>query len=113
RWNARFELHGNVLVDCAHNSRAFALLFEEIKRLHYGRLIMVVGFSKGKRVREIATMIEQNADSVILTAAANKRAASIQEIEKYFSHPILIKNPREALRYATSHASRNDLIVVA
>ena len=110
RWPGRFDLKGNVLIDSAHNPEGMITLFNELKYLHYDKLIVVAGFSKDKNIKEISKVLK--ADKIILTKAKNEKAYSPNLIKKYFKKPIVIENPAKALEFAKKTAKKEDLILV-
>ena len=110
-WPGRFQLKNNILMDIAHNPAGFRILFSEIKKLKFNKLIAVLGFSSDKDVKTIAKIIK--VDKLILTEAANERAAKLENIKRYFKNYTAIKNSKKALKYAKKIAKRDDLILIA
>ena len=116
KWPARFQFFPeNIIIDSAHNPDGFKVLFNELKNLDYGRLVLVAGFSKDKDIKKISKIIKTNRriKKIILTHANNERAMPIEESKKHFKDPVIIKNPRKALDYAKKIANKKDLILVA
>ena len=116
KWPARFQFFPeNIIIDSAHNPDGFKVLFNELKNLDYGRLVLVAGFSKDKDIKKISKIIKTNRKikKIILTQANNERAMPIEESKKHFKGPVIIKNPRKALDYAKKIANKKDLILVA
>ena len=95
------------------NPDGFNTLFKEIKKIKHKKLILVVGFSKDKDVKNISKLINKNADTVILTESKNDRSLKSNEVKKYFKETIIIKNPNNALKYAKKIKEKDDLILVA
>lgn len=115
-WAGRFQFLGkNILIDCAHNPHGFNTLFKELRYIHYNKLILVAGFSKGKDVGKISRIIKANKKikKIILTEADNERAMPIREAAGYFNKKAVIKNnSKNALEYAEKIAKKNDLVLV-
>jgi len=115
KWPGRFEfINNNVLIDCAHNSEGFKVLFNELKNIDYDKLILVVGFSKEKDVYKMSKIINSNkVKKIILTQADNERAMEVNSIKQYFkNNSKIIKNSKKALKYAKKIRDKNDLILV-
>jgi len=111
-WPGRFQyIDKNIIIDCTHNPEGFKTIFNELKHLKYKKLIMVLGFSLDKDIKAISKIIK--ADKIILTQADNERAAKTKDIKRFFKNPIIIKNSKEALRYAKKIAGRKDIVLVA
>ncbi len=139
KWPGRFQFTGkNILMDCAHNPDGFKLLAKELKNISYNKLILVVGFSNDKDIKKISEIIKPKADRVIITKSGSERAAEPKIIKKYFNKnsvmlgnqryletmfpvplkwfpaptPLVIKNPKNALKHAKKLALKKDLILI-
>jgi len=115
KWEGRFEFLGrNILIDCAHNPSGFEVLIKEIKKLDYKKLILVTGLMKDKDIEKIIEMLNPVADYFIITKAKNERAAEPEFISQFIKKPFkIIKNPKNALKYAKNIADKKDLVLVA
>jgi len=112
-WPARMQKIGNVLIDCAHNYDGFLALVQELKRYKRRRFIFILGFSKDKDIKSIATLVNKKKSTVILTQSKNKRAADAHELKNAFPRALVFKNPKRALEYARKISKGDDIIVVA
>jgi len=115
RWPARFQfVSKNVLIDSAHNPDGFKVLFNELKKLDYERLVLVAGFSMDKNIKKASSIINSNKKikEIILAQADNERAMKAEDTGKYFKNAVIIKNSKKALDYAKKIAGKNDLILV-
>ena len=115
KWEGRFEFLGrNILIDCAHNPSGFEVLIKEIKKLDYKKLILVTGLMKDKDIEKIIELLNPVADYFIITKAKNERAAEPEFISQFIKKPFkIIKNPKNALKYAKNIADKKDLVLVA
>jgi len=113
-WPARLQFIGkNILVDCAHNPHGFKVLAKELRNFKYKRLIIVLGFSNDKDIKTISKIINPLANKIILTKSQNEKADEPDSIKQYFNkNSIIIKNPKNALKYAKKIALKNDLILI-
>lgn len=118
-WPARVELVGArpwEVLDCAHNQASARALMRALRRhLLYERLILVLGASQDKPVKEMARELT-SADHVILTEASLSRAMSARQLAQqtggaWTSHEI-ITPVTAALDRAREVAGPRDLICV-
>ena len=140
KWHGRFEFIGNILVDCAHNPSGFKVLVKELKSLKikkhlkiskkkfsvsqksrsnfsgcYKKLILVIGILNDKDIKKIIKIIEPFADKIILTKAKTPRAEEPIIIKKFIKNKNkirIIKNVKNAVKYAEKIAEKEDLILV-
>jgi len=115
KWPGRFQfLKKNVLIDCAHNPNGFKALTEEVKKLNYNKLILVIGISNDKDIKKMIEIINPLADRFIITKAQHPKAAEPELISKYLKKEFkIINNPKKALDFAKKTANMEDLILVA
>lgn len=122
RWPGRFEIVGagpRVLLDGAHNphaSKALAQALKEVQR--NGKLILVIGMLDDKDARSILADLAPEADCIVLTQSSSHRAFTVGRIQSLVGNfartePRLIDNVPDALDFAISTASTEDLICVA
>ena len=79
RWE-EIESMPKVVVDVTHNAEGFQQLVEEWKTISYIQLHLVLGFVKGKNVKEILSLLPREAN-VYLCAPDIPRAMEVEEIE--------------------------------
>lgn len=118
RWPGRLEIvkrNPLIVLDGAHNRESASVLKEAVKKLFsYEKLILVLGLSKDKDIAGIFQELKDVSDEVILTQAANPRAANSEVIKKYIDNKdaILTSTVGEALDKAQTRAKKEDLILV-
>lgn len=83
----RHELHGvPVVVDGGHNEPGLRAALGAMKRVYPGRTLGVVfGCLRDKDIASMLFAVENEADSVVLTRAANERAADPEWLEKEYA----------------------------
>lgn len=125
RWEGRLEqVHppssgATVLLDGAHNpagARALRVFLEEIRPRSPGRLILVLGILADKDIDAVLAELVPGVEEVVVTrpdyGRAEPAAALMRRLESY-SVPSSIHEPvEEAVRYAQSIATEEDLICV-
>jgi dihydrofolate synthase/folylpolyglutamate synthase len=103
-----------VIFDVAHNISGIRVLLRELKSLTYNRLYIVFGAANDKDLSEVFDLLPKNAQ-YYFTQFSNMRSRTMEEwqaiVRKDFTHQIF-KTPRDAYQHATSHASKEDLVLV-
>ena len=120
KWPGRFEfIKKNILVDCAHNPAALNALAMELlnlkKEKKYKKLILVIGILSDKDIKKMMEIIEPFSDKIIITKAENPRAEEPSKIKKFVKNRNkveIIKNIKNAVKYAEQIAAKKDLILV-
>jgi dihydrofolate synthase / folylpolyglutamate synthase len=101
----------NVLVDAAHNPSGMFCLMDEVRKLNYNNLILVIGILGDKDMKGIVEELLPFSNAII-TKPDSHRAADPKTVARLFKHDSkVIENPKDALEYAKSIAKEDDLIV--
>ncbi len=116
-WPGRFQFIGkNVLVDCAHNPAAAAVLKKELTKIknNFKKKILVIGILKDKDYKTILKILVPFFDKIIITKPKLYRALEPEIIAKEMSGKefLIKKEVKEAVNYAKSIAENDDLIVI-
>lgn len=114
RWE-EIESAPKVVVDVTHNAEGFQQLVEEWKTIPHNQLHLVLGFVKGKNIKEILGLLPRKA-KVYLCAPGISRAMEVNEIAliaqdlgiDFTSHA----TPKIALTAAKKAAGEHDFIFV-
>jgi dihydrofolate synthase/folylpolyglutamate synthase len=117
-WPGRCEIiqrNPLIILDGAQNLASANVLKKAIKdNFSYKKLILVLGVSSDKDISGICKVLSPLADSIILTRAANLRAADPQKLAGHIKKkPYLTQSVKEARFLAESLADKKDLILVA
>jgi len=118
KWPGRLEVIRRkplVVLDGAHNPAGMRALKKCMEGFDYGRLILVIGISKGKDIPGIVGEISQIADAVIVTRFEGN-SAEPEIITKEFrdnGRDVVLKNKIPiAINYALDSAGKDDLVLV-
>ena len=113
-WPGRMDfLSKNVLLDAAHNLDGVKALKNEIKKLHYKKLILLTGIMKDKDYASMLVEISPITDRIIMTKPDTSRAAEPSELAKYAGGKAeIVENVGEAFEKAKTLAGRDDLLLV-
>ncbi len=105
-----------VVVDGAHNDESALALRKAVKDyLTYDRLLLILGISRNKDLKNIIRPLSEIADLVILTRAGLPRAQSPEELlSTYDGEATVLAEPdiKRSLARAFSVAGKKDLILV-
>ena len=119
-WPGRIEKvqsHPDVYLDGAHNPSAARELAHFVEESLTGkRILLLYGALRDKAVDEVAGLLFPLAAEVVLTAPATSRAISASQVEEIAAHyankNITIADAGEAIDYALSKASPDDVIFI-
>ena len=119
-WPGRFDfIKKNILVDCAHNPAALKALVKELTNLKkekkYKKLILIIGILSDKDIKKMVEIIEPFSDKIIITKPENPRSEEPIIIKKFVKNKNqvkIIKNIKNAVKYAEKIVEKKDLILV-
>ena len=76
-----------ILLDGAHNSKSFKLLFESLKKdFDYNKLFFIIGVLKDKNIKSIIPIILSQSDYIITTQSNNERALNSIELKNIITN---------------------------
>ncbi|MBI5224153.1 bifunctional folylpolyglutamate synthase/dihydrofolate synthase [Candidatus Micrarchaeota archaeon] len=118
-WRGRMDyLTSNILVDVAHNPHGVLALKKELEKLRtqkkYKRIIILTGILKDKKYADMLGELSPFASKIIFCEAKTERAAPAEELAKYVVgiDSQIIKDVKEAFRFAQTLISKDDLLLV-
>jgi dihydrofolate synthase / folylpolyglutamate synthase len=119
-WPGRIEKiqsHPEIYLDGAHNPSAARELAHFVEESLKGkRIILLYGALRDKAVDEVAGLLFPLATEVVLTAPSTPRAISASQLEEIAAHyankSTTIADAEEAIEYALSKASPDDVIFI-
>lgn len=104
-----------MICDIAHNIAGITQILNSLEKIEYDKLWMVLGFVSDKDISSILSLLPKNANYIFCEAnipRALNSAKLLEEAEKYGLVGEEIGDVNEAIIYAKSKASRNDLIYI-
>ncbi len=121
RWPGRFEKVSEsptIIMDCAHNPAGMRTLSLTMNRVYRNKKkTIVMGIMGDKDIPCIVKEACGFADRVIVTKPKFERAAEPEiiesEVRKYCQEVIVIQDVKEAVKYATSSSSEEEVICIA
>jgi len=101
-----------VLVDVAHNISGFEYLALQIEKLEYNNLHIILGFVKGKNIKELIDLLPSKA-SLHFTQPSIYRGMGQEELSRNIGKNFNFdKNPRSQFLKVKNIASKGDLIII-
>ena len=101
-----------VIIDVAHNNSGFEQLAYQIEREDYKNLYIILGFTKGKKVKELINYLPIDATLYYTSPKIDrgmKKEELLKNIGKTFNFDV---NPRSQFLKVKNIASKNDLIII-
>jgi len=111
RWS-KISDDPKVIIDVAHNNSGFEQLAYQIEREDYKKLYIILGFIKGKKVKELIKYLPIDANLYYTSpkiARGMKKEELLKNIGKTFNFDV---NPRSQFLKVKNIASKNDLIII-
>ncbi len=102
----------NILVDVAHNISGFEYLTLQIEKLEYNNLHIILGFVKGKKIKELIDLLPSKA-SLYFTQPSIFRGMGQEELSRNIGKNFNFdENPRSQFLKVKNIASKGDLIII-
>jgi dihydrofolate synthase/folylpolyglutamate synthase len=111
RWS-KISDDPKVIIDVAHNNSGFEQLAYQIEREDYKKLYIILGFTKGKKVKELIKYLPIDANLFYTSpkiARGMKKEELLKNIGKTFNFDV---NPRSQFLKVKNIASKDDLIII-
>ena len=101
-----------VLVDVAHNISGFEYLALQIEKLNYNNLHIILGFVKGKKIKELIDFLPSRAN-LYFTQPSIYRGMDQEELSRNIGKNFNFdKNPGSQFLKVKNIASKGDLIII-
>lgn len=111
RWTI-INYNPKVIFDSAHNESGFSYLSQQLKKLNYDRLFIILSFVKGKDVKKLITLLPKKS-LIYFTSSNTERSMNYEEITKCVKENINFdKNPMKVYKEVLKQSSSKDLIII-
>ena len=101
-----------VIFDSAHNESGFSYLSQQLKKLKYDRLFIILSFVKGKDVKKLITLLPKKS-LIYFTSSNTERSMNYEEITQCVKENINFdKNPMKVYKEVLKQSSSKDLIII-
>ena len=111
RWTI-INYNPKVIFDSAHNESGFSYLSQQLKKLNYDRLFIILSFVKGKDVKKLTTLLPKKS-LIYFTSSNTERSMNYEEITQCVKENINFdKNPMKVYKEVLKQSSSKDLIII-
>ena len=111
RWTI-INYNPKVIFDSAHNESGFSYLSQQLKKLNYDRLFIILSFVKGKDVKKLITLLPKKS-LIYFTSSNTERSMNYEEITQCVKENINFdKNPMKVYKEVLKQSSSKDLIII-
>ena len=111
RWTI-INYNPKVIFDSAHNESGFSYLSQQLKKLNYDRLFIILSFVKGKDIKKLITLLPKKS-LIYFTSSNTERSMNYEEIIQCVKENINFdKNPMKVYREVLKQSSSKDLIII-
>ena len=111
RWTI-INYNPKVIFDSAHNESGFSYLSQQLKKLNYDRLFIILSFVKGKDVKKLITYLPKKS-LIYFTSSNTERSMNYEDIIQCVKENINFdKNPMKVYKEVLKQSSSKDLIII-
>ena len=111
RWTI-INYNPKVIFDSAHNESGFSYLSQQLKKLNYDRLFIILSFVKGKDVKKLITYLPKKS-LIYFTSSNTERSMNYEDIIQCVKENINFdKNPMKVYKEVLKQSNSKDLIII-
>ena len=111
RWTI-INYNPKVIFDSAHNESGFSYLSQQLEKLNYNRLFIILSFVKGKDVKKLITYLPKKS-LIYFTSSNTERSMNYEDIIQCVKENINFdKNPMKVYKEVLKQSSSKDLIII-
>ncbi|TWP31440.1 bifunctional folylpolyglutamate synthase/dihydrofolate synthase [Apibacter muscae] len=115
RWDILQEKNPLIICDTAHNEDGFKKVTDQLSKMSFNELHMVLGFVKGKNLDKVFPLLPENANYYFVKPSIARGLPPNEyeeKIKKFFSKYKILSSAHDGLNYSKSIANENDLIFI-
>jgi dihydrofolate synthase/folylpolyglutamate synthase len=104
-----------VVCDTGHNEDGIRLILDQIGKMNFGHLWMVIGMVRDKDISKILSMLPKDASYIFCEAKIPRALPASDLAEAAFAHGLtgkIVPDVNEAIAHAKQMAKENDLIFI-
>ena len=111
RWTI-INYNPKVIFDSAHNESGFSYLSQQLEKLNYDRLFIILSFVKGKDIKKLITYLPKKS-LIYFTSSNSERSMNYEDIIQCVKENINFdKNPKKVYKEVLKQSSSKDLIII-
>ena len=111
RWSL-IEDNPMIIFDSAHNESGFKSLANQISKMTYNKIYVLLSFVKGKKIKDLIRHLPQDSN-IYFTSLKIERSMDLEEINLNFTESIKFDvNSKRIFNKIKTEASKDDLILI-
>ncbi|MBT4222399.1 MAG: bifunctional folylpolyglutamate synthase/dihydrofolate synthase [Cryomorphaceae bacterium] len=111
RWSI-MGVNPMIIFDSAHNESGFISIADQISKISYNKIYVLLSFVKGKKIKDLIRHLPEGSN-IYFTSLKIERSMDLEEINLNFSESIKFdENPKRIFNNIKKEASKDDLILV-
>ena len=111
RWSL-IEDNPMIIFDSAHNESGFKSLANQISKMTYNKIYVLLSFVKGKKIKDLIRHLPQDSN-IYFTSLKIERSMDLEEINLNFTESIKFDvNSKRIFNKIKTEASKEDLILI-
>mgnify|MGYP000409477483 FL=1 len=111
RWSI-MGVNPMIIFDSAHNESGFLSIADQISKISYNKIYVLLSFVKGKKIKDLIRHLPEGSN-IYFTSLKIERSMDLEEINLNFSESIKFdENPKRIFNNIKKEASKDDLILV-
>jgi dihydrofolate synthase/folylpolyglutamate synthase len=101
-----------IIFDSAHNESGFISIADQISKISYNKIYVLLSFVKGKKIKDLIRHLPEGSN-IYFTSLKIERSMDLEEINLNFSESIKFdENPKRIFNNIKNESSKDDLILV-
>jgi len=111
RWSI-MGVNPMIIFDSAHNESGFISIADQISKISYNKIYVLLSFVKGKKIKDLIRHLPEGSN-IYFTSLKIERSMDLEEINLNFSESIKFdENPKRIFNNIKNESSKDDLILV-
>jgi dihydrofolate synthase/folylpolyglutamate synthase len=111
RWSI-MGVNPMIIFDSAHNESGFLSIADQISKISYNKIYVLLSFVKGKKIKDLIRHLPEGSN-IYFTSLKIERSMDLEEINLNFSESIKFdENPKRIFNNIKNESSKDDLILV-
>jgi len=111
RWSL-IGINPMIIFDSAHNESGFESIANQISKISFNKIHILLGFVKGKRINDLVRYLPKNSN-IYFTSLKIERSMTHDEIKSSLTESVTFdNNPQRIFEKIKTEASKDDLILI-
>jgi dihydrofolate synthase/folylpolyglutamate synthase len=111
RWSL-IGINPMIIFDSAHNESGFESIANQISKISFNKIHILLGFVKGKKINDLVRYLPKNSN-IYFTSLKIERSMTHDEIKSSLTESVTFdNNPQRIFKKIKTEASKDDLILI-